>query len=270
MGWDREQFISLQAALLLLVPGHRFPPFSPWSLFTSIMFWLFIAISLLCFGSWTTYWKFLPFNSWLPGFTANCLDHPPPPPPEPFPQLRALDLSFLTLFHWPLSFHFHSWEQLSFPLSFVSFWIANRDCFESCAVRLVEAKIMLCVTGNTGNLTENEINLVFRRLNEGQWEDVLTSFGKVKKNDNIENWSLWAYRYLLNPLTELSGWKVFSVLSHCTHEVRNKFPFVIIACYISTMMRDDFPIPPLSAEFVTQEHKQFKMGREHIEETNNS
>lgn len=60
----------------------------------------------------------------------------------------------------------------------------------------------------------------------------------IEKNDYIENLPLWAYKCLLNPLTDLHKWKVFLVPFQCTDKTRIKFPVVTNDGYISTLMGD--------------------------------
>lgn len=179
------------------------------------------------------------------------------------PQFRAHRfLLFFIQLHWPLSFHFPLWKQFFFPLSRIPFWFRERKVAMKGVQSHWSKQSAFCLPGNIGHLAECESKLMFKRLNEGEWEDVLRSFWKVEKNDYIDNLPLWAYKCLLNPLTDLPKWKVFSVSFHCTDKMRIKFPFVANEGYISTLTGDYFLIPPLSTEFITQEDKDkwFKNG----------
>lgn len=160
--------------------------------------------------------------------------------------------------------HF-SFLKATFFFSFVmnSILVQRQEgCNERCAVTLIEV-IVCWVTENTGSLIECEIKLMLKRLNEGEWEDVLRSFWEAEKKDYTKNLPLWAYKCLLNPLTDLRKWKVFLVPFQCTDKMRIKFPFVANDGYISTLTGDYFLIPPLSTEFKAQEDKDkwFRSGK---------
>lgn len=89
------------------------------------------------------------------------------PRAHPFP-------SFLTLLHWPLSFHFYHWKQ----------------CSERCAGRLVESKSVLtvCVIGNMEHLTENETEVNFQ---ETEWEWMRACSDNILESS--EKWLCWKF-----------------------------------------------------------------------------
>lgn len=75
---------------------------------------------------------------------------------------------------------FHSWKPLSFPLSLTPFWFRERLLWK---VLVIEAESVLTVRviGNINNLTESEIKLTSRRLNEGEWEVVVILESREKQ-----------------------------------------------------------------------------------------